>query len=125
MNLWNIIGLAFCALISVLILRESRKEYIPYILLSFGLLIFFAILPVWNNAVSWLTEIHIYTPYGKILFKALGVTVLTEVASDICKTAGESSIASYVTLAGKGELLLLCLPLLQELIILAADFLDV
>ena len=51
-----------------------------------------------------------------VLLKALGISLLTHVTANICRDSGEGSIAYYVELGGKAEILLLSLPLLREVI---------
>jgi stage III sporulation protein AD len=58
------------------------------------------------------TQIHACLPP---LIKILGIAIITELTSDICIDAGESSIASKVSLFAKTEILLLTLPLIKEL----------
>ena len=50
-----------------------------------------------------------------LLFGAFGVALLSHITSEICRECGEASIGGYVELAGKVEILILCLPLLKEL----------
>jgi stage III sporulation protein AD len=59
-----------------------------------------------------------------LLFKGLGVAVLTQVCADFCRQSGEGQLASGVEFAGKAELLLLCLPCLKQLFELAAGMLS-
>ncbi len=59
------------------------------------------------------------SPYSEtyliILFKAIGVSLLTVTCADICRDAGETAIASRVLLIGKCELLALSLPLFRDI----------
>lgn len=50
------------------------------------------------------------------LSKAIGICIVTELASDSCKDAGESALATAVTMTGKTALLLLSLPLMESLL---------
>jgi hypothetical protein len=50
--------------------------------------------------------------------------LLTQLCADLCRQSGEASLAGGVALAGKAELLLLCLPLLKELIVIAQELLS-
>ena len=52
----------------------------------------------------------------EVLLKALGISILTHVTAGLCRDAGEGSIAYYVELGGKIEILLLSLPLIREMI---------
>ncbi len=55
-------------------------------------------------------------PYAEILLHALGVAVLTETVSGICRECKESTVASYLEIAGRIEILILCLPLMEEIL---------
>lgn len=70
---------------------------------------------------------NIATPYSgkhmKVLIKALGIALITSTASDICRDAGESAVASKVELLGKCEILLLSFPILKDLLNLMTEVL--
>ena len=51
-----------------------------------------------------------------ILFGAFGVALMTHITAELCRECGEGSIGGYVELAGKLEILILCLPLVKELL---------
>lgn len=59
-----------------------------------------------------------------LLLRGLGVAVLTQICTDVCKQSGETTLAGWVEMAGKAEILLLCLPLFRELIDAAQGLLD-
>lgn len=61
---------------------------------------------------------------ASLLIRGLGVALLTQLCADLCRQSGEASLAGAVELAGKAELLLLCLPLLKELIVIAQELLS-
>ncbi len=50
------------------------------------------------------------------LSKGAGVCIVTELAAEICKDAGESALACAVTMTGKAALLLLALPLVSSML---------
>lgn len=50
------------------------------------------------------------------LSKGIGVCIVTELAADTCKDAGESALASAVTMTGKTALLLISLPMVESLL---------
>ena len=54
-----------------------------------------------------------------MVVKCLGVCILTELASNTCRDAGEQAIGAKVELAGKVTLVLVSLPLFQRLLELA------
>lgn len=62
--------------------------------------------------------------YGQILFKALGICLLTQLAADACRDAGESALAGKAELAGKVGLIMLSLPLFQKIAELAVSLMN-
>ena len=54
--------------------------------------------------------------YIKILLKITGITFISEIASDISKDCGYSSVASQVQIFGKISVLVISLPVFAELI---------
>lgn len=58
------------------------------------------------------------------LLKVLGVSILTHICATICRDCGEGSIAAYVELGGKVEIILLSLPLIKEIVGVALGLLD-
>ena len=56
------------------------------------------------------------------LLKALGVGIVCQFTAQLCRDAGEETLASGVEFFGKVEIILLSLPLLQQLLALAGEF---
>lgn len=55
-----------------------------------------------------------------VLFKTLGIALVTELAADICRDNGSNALAGVVELGGKAIILLLSLPLLRAVAEIAA-----
>ena len=55
-------------------------------------------------------------PYLVVLLRVLCVSVVTNLSAVICRDLGEASLAGFVELGGKIEILLLSLPLLEEIV---------
>lgn len=80
-----------------------------------------------GNTVSALKSMYsgtYFSEYAAVMLKALGIAYITSTASEMCTLAGEGSLARAVGLCGRGELLLLCLPLASELLSIAGDMLS-
>ncbi len=120
--LWNGLGILLCGLVAVLLLRESRREFVPYILLTLCILVWLTLLPVLSESVTWMQAMLGGNRFGAVLLKALGISMLTELGCEICRSVGEAGLAGYVALVGKGELFVLTLPLLQDFAKLAMGF---
>ena len=63
--------------------------------------------------------------YVEIMLKALGVAILTQICSGICRDCGENGISAGVEFAGKTEILILCLPLIKRILQYAAEILSI
>ena len=50
------------------------------------------------------------------VLRSLGIAVVAGCAADVCRDLGQDSVASGVELAGKAEIMLVCLPLITELL---------
>ena len=72
------------------------------------------VLPLLKDLRDMLQQSGLSGEYIQILFKALGVCVITQLAADACRDAGEQSLAAKAELAGKWMLLTLSLPLFQK-----------
>ena len=127
MNIWSINGITLCGLIAVLILREIRKEWTIWIIISVLILVLCFSLELVETTI---TVIRNYSEvfsniagYTQVLLKGLGITCITYISSEICRASGESNLTSDIELTGKIEILLLGLPLFQEILDLALGLL--
>lgn len=66
-----------------------------------------------NELASGMGEI---SSYLKIMFKVLGIALITQIISDICKDSGESTLAGQTEVAAKILIVTLILPLLQVVV---------
>ena len=74
------------------------------------------IVPLLEEMQSMTARFHFQEERWQILLKTLGICLLTQTAGDLCRDAGEASLAGKVELAGKTAILLLCLPMFRELL---------
>ena len=58
------------------------------------------------------------------LLRMMAIGCLARLGGDLCRDMGETSLATRLELCGRVEILLLCLPLVEELCILAAGVLS-
>lgn len=75
-----------------------------------------AITAVSSQIQALLGESSIDTRYVAILFKGLGICLVTDLICDICTDCGEKALSGQMLLAGKISLLILSLPLYRALI---------
>lgn len=123
-------GVAAAALVTALLaltLRGYRPEFALLVSLGGSVLLLLAALPYFADIVEFLRTASVYIGEAgdalRILFKTLGVAVVTQLAADLCRDAGESAMAGKVELCGKAAVLALSLPLASDLLRLAAGLL--
>jgi len=127
MSVWNICGIILCALAAVLVLRETRKEWIPWIVISISLIVLCYCTSLLKEVLVFIKQFEeslpVVSQYTDVLIKGLGIATLTYTAGEICKAAGENGLAGYIEMTGKMELFLLGLPLFQDIFSIAMELL--
>ncbi len=120
-DILGVCGAGLCALFAVLVLRELRSEYRAALILGFSVLFMMYIVPRALESVDFIKEAaaHASSAYISVMLRGLGITYLTSVSGEICRSSGEGAIAGYIETAGRVEILLLCVPLFRELLEIA------
>lgn len=117
MEIIKIVAFAFVSLFLVLILRGRREELAVQLSIAAGALIFLFMVTKITAVMELLQQLalkaNIDFVYLSTVFKILGIAYLASFCSEICKDAGESSLASKVEFAGKILILVLAIPILM------------
>ena len=106
-------------MVCLLTVRETRREWEPYVLLGVCALFFTLMLPGVRETAGFLASLTEAGEGISVILKALGISWLTAAAADLCRASGEPSLAGWLETAGRVELTLLSLPLMRELLVLA------
>ena len=111
-----------------LILGQYRPEFRMLVTAAVTLLLMAMVLeqlsPVLEQLRSTIELTGLTGDYAAILFKAVGICLLTQLAGDVCRDSGESSIASKIELAGRAAILLTAMPLIQEVLAWAWELMN-
>ncbi len=120
MDIIKIIGIAFIAVIIIVILKQYRPEFAIYASIIAGVLILTIASGTLSGIIDMINSISsktsINSDFLMILLKITGIAILTEFAVSICKDAGESAIASKVDVGGKILIISLSIPIINALI---------
>lgn len=120
MDIIKIIGIAFIAVIIIVILKQYRPEFAIYASILAGVLILALASDTLSGIINMIQSIsnktNINNDFLIILIKITGIAILTEFAVSICKDAGESAIASKVDVGGKILIISLSIPIINALI---------
>lgn len=120
MDIFALVGISLVGAVLCLVLRESKPEYAMVVSIACGVLIFSMILvsfsPVFETIKSLVSKVNINASYIKAIIKTLGICYITAFSSDACRDAGQTAIAGKIELAGKVCVVIISLPLFDELV---------
>lgn len=118
-----VLGIAVTAII-----KQWKSDFLPLLRIGITVILGAVLLSAAAPILTFLrvlSEENGHAASAAVLFKALGIAVLTQICADICRESGEGALASGVELTGKVEILLLCLPLMEELLEAAKQLLEI
>jgi len=117
MEIIKVVAFAFIALFIVLIFKGRRDDLAIQVSIAAGILIFLFMVNkltiIMNFLQTLANKANIDVVYLNTVFKILGIAYLASFCSEICRDAGESSIAAKVEFAGKILILVLAIPILM------------
>lgn len=117
MTVWMIVGVSVTAAILALTLRQTQPAYAALLALAAGVFLLLAtletVVPLIERVRALFDDRLIDGAYSAVLLKALVIGLLTQTAADICRDAGETSLASKAELGGQVLLLACGLPLFE------------
>ena len=119
-NIFEIAGIGIVSSAVIIILKQYRPEFAfsaslicGIILLLYSVISFSEI----NETLKEIIEISgIENEKYEILFRCLGISIVSKIASEACSECGQGSISSKIDLAGKTIILLTAMPLFTEII---------
>lgn len=115
--LLKLCGGAIIAAILAFVIKEGSKTA-SAVLVSFTALLLLsgAVLRFSSSieSIKTLLDESGMTSYGTLMIKSLGIGIVVKTAGGICRDLGQESVSSGIELAGKAEILLLCLPLILD-----------
>lgn len=119
-QVFAVIGVGIVAAAIAVVLRQTKPEYAMLVSLAAGIFIIYKLfgdlVPVVAQIETILSSARVSHEYAGILFKSLGICLLTQIACDVCKDAGENAIASKIEMAGRICILAVSLPLFAQVL---------
>ena len=119
MDTWKICGLALICLVSFSVVRQWGRDFEVPMKLAAAVVFLGILLGMAIPLVSWMREmlsVGVVSEYAELLLGALGIAVVTGVCADLCRECREPTVASYVEMAGRLEILILSVPLIKEIL---------
>ena len=107
-----------CTVVGVVI-KNIKPEFSPLVRIAGSVAVSMLALSIILPIVTYIRSLFNGSSlgeYGDAVIKALGIAALTQICADICRDSGEGSAASGVELIGKLEILLLCIPMIEDIL---------
>ena len=127
MEILKISALALCAVMIIVLVKNYKPEFGIYVAIGCSVLILYFLVDSLKYAFVYLSNLYDQLEYGKsyfpIIIKILAIAYITEFTSQLCKDAGESSIASTVELAGKIIIFCVAIPVFVSILNIVQELL--
>lgn len=117
MNIFALCGFGVCAVCVTLVLKNSESRMAPLAAAAAGAVMLVYTVnnasPVFALAQSIAGESGM-SAYFALILKSLGIAVVCQLASEICRDLGENAMGGRIELAGKVAILLVSLPVIRR-----------
>lgn len=120
MEILQVVALGLIVAVFAVLLRQERQEMALLLTLVFGILVFILILGKMGAIFTVFQELtrraQVDELYLVTLLKIMGIAYVAEFGAQICRDAGEGTIAGKIELAGKVLILILALPIFAAIL---------
>lgn len=120
MEIFQIVGFAIIATLISVILKKYKPEISLQIAIVTGVIIFALMVAKLSMVINLLTDItykiNIELTYLTTIIKIIAIAYIAEFASEVCRDAGEGTIAMKVEFAGKILIIVLAVPIIYALL---------
>ena len=126
MNIFGICGFAVASACIIAVIRQLRPELAAVAAAVSGVLVFAWVVSAVAPFISYVKGIAVsqgVESYFTLMLKALAISFCCRMSAEICRDCGENSLASRVELAGKAGIVIISLPVVQQLFEMAKDML--
>lgn len=126
MTILKLCMVALLILASSTVIKQWKSDFLPLVRIGatvlFGTLLIASAQPLFP-LINTLAGESGTQKYVETILKGLGIVILTQISADICRDSGEGTLAGHIETVGKLELLLLCIPLIGEILATAEKLL--
>lgn len=127
MEILKIAALALCAVMLIVLVKNYKPEFGMFTAVACSVLILYFLADSLKYAFVYMSQLYGQLSFGKayfpVIIKVLAIAYITEFTSQLCRDAGESSIASKVELAGKVIIFCVAIPVFVSILELVEQLL--
>ena len=127
MGIFQVAGVALLSVMLILLLRELRAATALPVRLATTLFLCLAALSLYAPVLARIRTLFSLgggDAFAEAVLRAVGVGLVGEFSAAFCRDLGEHTVADGVVLFGKLEILVLALPLVDELIGIVGELLQ-
>lgn len=128
MELFRVIGVGFVTAIAAVLLKSTKPELSFAVTVTGIIVILLFVADMLKSTVSVIASIASLTGVEngliKILLKIVGVGYLTEFGAGILNDFGSNAVADKIVLGGKLTVLVLSIPVIENVLKLLISFLE-
>lgn len=125
MEITKIIGIGIVGTVLCVLVKGYRPEMAIGVAISVGLAIFGIVLPKLSELIGEIYDVSkisgIESGYFKTVVKIVGISYISQFASDIAKDANQTAIARKIELGGKVFILVVIMPVVKNLLNVIMD----
>ena len=128
MTVLSVVGVTVIACFTAVLLKKDRPEMAIAVSLVAGGIFLFAALTILRPLISEMKALLEKTDAGSylpIVLKSLGICLMTQLAADTCRDAGETALATRCETAGKVLLLAASMPLFRQVLEISLSMMQV
>ncbi len=123
----RVLGIALCVLFCSVLLREQHRAFAVMLSVAGTLLLLLSVVGELTGVVSGVQKLvqgsELSLSYMKMMLKALGITLMTQTVSDLCRDNGENALATATETVAKIAIVAMLMPLLESIISVVGDLL--
>lgn len=116
----QILGISFIGVFCALLLKKDKPELtvflVLFICLFIALKIFGVLEDISHEMGTFMVYLEEYSYFFSIMMKMVALTYLCELASNICKDYGYSSIGNQIEIVGKLMIIVVGIPVFKAII---------
>ena len=109
------------------VIKHFRAEFIIPTRVAITIIICGVVITLIDPIIEYFNNIMEQTlplEYMKIILKSLAIAFMVQISSEICRDCGENNIASGIETIGKIEIILLSLPMINNIISMSRELLS-
>ena len=119
MSIWNICGAALLFAFCAMAVGRAGAQSFPFVSVFACVSVLLYAVIRYSEPLAYIRELAESTgvsEYIALVLKVVAIGYIVGLCADVCRDMGETRIASGIELCGRVEIILLCLPLISEII---------